>query len=68
MKMIKKMKTKKKKQKELQSIVHIVYQKIKHLITVETKTMKFLEGNKGEKYLLPEFGKDFIDDMNMTLR
>ena len=30
--------------------------------------MKFLEGNKEEKYLLPEFGKDFFYDMNMTLR
>ena len=57
-----------KEKKELQSIVHIVYKKlIKYLISVETKKKKkFLEGNKEEKYLLPEFGKDFFDYMNIT--
>ena len=58
-----------KEKKELQSIVHIVYKKlIKYLISVETKKKKkkFLEGKKEEKYLLPEFGKDFFDYMNIT--
>ena len=34
---------------------------------METKKIKFLEGNKEEKYLLSKFGKDFFHDMNMTL-